>query len=58
MKLESWRLVVVLTAEDFREKVTEQVCAAGGDAVITQINGYGCYIRGVVVRFASANPAR
>lgn len=39
------------TAADFKEFVRPQVCALGGDAVIAEINGYGYYIRGTVVRW-------
>jgi hypothetical protein len=36
------------SAPEFREIVAAQVCGAGGSVVLTQISGFGCYIRGVV----------
>jgi hypothetical protein len=39
--------------EAFREKVQEEVCRAGGDLVVPQINGYGVYVRAIVFKKAS-----
>ena len=35
----------------YRLAIQKQVCAAGGDAVISQVSGLGCYVRGVVIRW-------
>jgi hypothetical protein len=37
-------------AADFMTKVNEQVCAAGGELVVTEINSYGYYVRATVYR--------
>jgi hypothetical protein len=39
------------TAQEFMDAVRAQVCAAGGDAVVGEINGHGYYVRGVVIRY-------
>jgi hypothetical protein len=39
------------SVQKFRAVVGQQVCAAGGDAVITEVSGFGCYVRGIVVRW-------
>jgi hypothetical protein len=36
---------------DFKEAAGPFVCAAGGDGVLTEINGLGAYIRGTVIKF-------
>ena len=36
--------------ESFREAVAEKVCAAGGTAVLPEVNGHGVYIRAAVIR--------
>jgi hypothetical protein len=38
----------------FKRDVQAQVCAAGGDLVIAQINGRGDIVRGIVYRRAAA----
>jgi hypothetical protein len=35
----------------FRTAVQPKVCAAGGDAVLAEVNGSGTYIRGTVLRY-------
>lgn len=34
----------------FKEEIYDQVCAAGGDVVVGEINGYGFYMRGIVFK--------
>jgi len=36
--------------ETFKHAVHEDVCRVGGDAVVTEINGQGWYVRGTVLR--------
>jgi hypothetical protein len=36
--------------EAFKQAVEADVCAVGGDVVVTEINGYGYYMRGVILR--------
>ncbi len=36
--------------EKFQSAIKEDVCRLGGDAVVTQVNGLGQIIRGVVLR--------
>jgi hypothetical protein len=36
--------------DDFKLRVRPDVCRVGGDVVITEINGYGAYVRGTVLR--------
>jgi len=38
-------------AAAFKAKVQPQVCAVGGDAVVTEVNGTGYYVRGTILRF-------
>jgi len=40
------------TPEAFKGAISDSVCRAGGDVVITQINGAGYYVRGTVLRKA------
>jgi hypothetical protein len=40
------------TAADLREKVAPDVCRAGGDAVIAEVNGLGQYLRATVIKYA------
>jgi hypothetical protein len=42
--------VYIQTISDFKREVQNQVCAAGGDLVVTEINGWGTYVRGVVFK--------
>ena len=35
----------------FRQQVDADVCRAGGDAVLAEINGTGQYVRGTVIRY-------
>ena len=42
----------------FKESVRAQVCAVGGDAVIAEVNGYGSYVRGTVLRWKDADSAK
>ena len=41
----------------FREVIAEQVCSAGGDAVVPTINGYGRYVFATVVKYEDASPS-
>jgi len=36
---------------EFKQSVRAQVCGVGGDAVIAEVNGYGSYVRGTVLRW-------
>jgi hypothetical protein len=45
------RLGVPATAAELRERVASEVCRAGGDAVLGQVNGVGQYIRATVLRY-------
>jgi hypothetical protein len=45
------------TAGDFKTQVQLQVCQAGGDLVVPQINGLGLYVRGIVYAKAPEPPA-
>lgn len=38
--------------EEFREAVRADVCKVGGDLVVTEVNGYGDFVRGTVLRKA------
>jgi hypothetical protein len=38
-------------ATPFKEAVSDQVCAAGGDAVVVERDFTGRYIRGTVIKF-------
>ncbi|MFY2561204.1 hypothetical protein ACN469_26625 [Corallococcus terminator] len=51
------RYVPRSTANEFVEAVRSQVCEAGGDAVLAEVNGFGNYIRGTVIRFKQAEAA-
>ncbi len=42
----------------FKEAVREEVCKAGGDIVVTEVNGRGNIVRGVVFRKGAAAPAK
>ena len=46
------RAGVPTSAADLREKIGPQVCGAGGQAVVTEVNGLGQYIRATVLRYA------
>ena len=37
--------------EEFKKIVAPDVCRAGGDAIISEINGLGYYMRGTVIRY-------
>jgi hypothetical protein len=39
------------TAGAFKDMVANAVCRAGGDAVITEVNGMGIYVRGTVLKY-------
>ncbi|MCB9737031.1 MAG: hypothetical protein H6745_30985 [Deltaproteobacteria bacterium] len=39
------------SAVEFYDAVRGEVCAAGGDAVLTEINGLGEYVRGTVIAY-------
>jgi hypothetical protein len=41
----------------FIEEAREVVCHAGGEVVLTQVNGIGAIVRGVVFRRSAAQPA-
>jgi len=38
-------------AGSFRDSIREDVCRAGGDAVLAEVNGQGHYVRGIVLRY-------
>jgi hypothetical protein len=38
-------------AREFMHSVRPDVCRAGGDAVLAEINGLGRYVRGTVVKY-------
>jgi hypothetical protein len=50
--------IATLTAEtrpvvdpvQFKTAVAADVCRVGGDVVVTEVNGYGQYVRGTVLR--------
>jgi hypothetical protein len=42
----------------FKESVRTQVCGIGGDAVIAEVNGYGSYVRGTVLKWKDAETAK
>src|SRR5215510_403628 len=46
------RAGVPSSAAELREKIGPEVCQAGGEAVITEVNGLGQYIRATVVRYS------
>ena len=44
--------------QEFANVVHDRICAAGGDTLITEVNGFGVIARGIVLRrVASAAPA-
>ena len=45
------RAGVPSSASQLREKIGAQVCGAGGEAVLTEVNGLGQYVRATVVRY-------
>jgi hypothetical protein len=40
--------IAIGAVDTFKTKIQKQVCQAGGDLVVAQINGDGCYVRGIV----------
>lgn len=44
------------TQGDFYKMIRKPVCEAGGDVVVSQVNGLGVYIRGIVLRKVDASP--
>jgi hypothetical protein len=48
---------VTSSIAEFRKEVQTLVCKAGGDLVVSEINGVGSYVRGVVFRKAEAPAA-
>ncbi len=36
--------------QEFRMAVREDVCRVGGDVVVTEANGYGNFVRGIVLK--------
>ncbi|HVU51912.1 MAG TPA: hypothetical protein VHL80_14545 [Polyangia bacterium] len=44
-------------ASDFRSRISDAVCHAGGDAVLTQVNGLGNYVRGTVIKYKEGEAA-
>jgi hypothetical protein len=38
-------------AASFKTTVQKQVCEVGGDAVVTEVNSNGRYVRGTILRF-------
>ncbi|MCI0668912.1 MAG: hypothetical protein L0Y64_00470 [Myxococcaceae bacterium] len=43
--------------DGFRASTQAQVCAAGGDAVLVEVNGLGHYVRGTVIRYRPVTAA-
>lgn len=44
---------------EYRQLIRPYVCRAGGDAVVVLVNGFGWYVKGVVVRYLrSLEPRR
>ena len=41
-------------AGEFKERIRKDVCELGGDAVFAEVNGYGQYVRGTVLRWTDA----
>lgn len=41
-------------AAEFKDAIKKDVCELGGDAVYAQVNGYGYYPRGTVLRWTDA----
>jgi hypothetical protein len=39
---------VATKIDEFKTKIHAQVCQAGGDLVVAEINGFGSYVRGIV----------
>ena len=44
------------SAPTFSASVDAQVCRVGGDAVLTEVNGRGVYVRGTIVRYLDRAP--
>jgi hypothetical protein len=44
-------------SESFLKDVRPQVCATGGDVLVTEVNGSGYIARGIVLRETAAGPA-
>jgi hypothetical protein len=36
--------------EEFKRAVQADVCRVGGDIVVTEVNGWGGYVRGTILR--------
>jgi hypothetical protein len=49
---EGRRTGVPSSAAELREKIGPEVCRAGGEAVFTEVNGLGQYVRATVVRYS------
>ncbi len=47
-----YRRGVARSAGELKEMIGPDVCRAGGDAVITEVNGSGEYVRATVVRYS------
>jgi hypothetical protein len=41
------------SVSSFRDAILRDVCRAGGDAVLAEVNGLGHYVRGTVIRYRS-----
>jgi hypothetical protein len=50
-KYTGYREGVPDNASDLKVKTAKAVCSAGGDAVLTDVNGVGQYIRATVIRY-------
>jgi len=44
-------------AGEFKELIKKDVCELGGDVVFAEVNGYGQYTRGTVLRWTEAKDA-
>jgi hypothetical protein len=45
-----WRRVPPHRIDEFKSWIFDDVCAAGGDLVVGEINGAGVYVRGIVFK--------
>ena len=42
--------------QEFANVVHDRICAAGGDTLITEVNGFGIIARGIVLRRSETTP--
>jgi hypothetical protein len=52
-----WKNIATDSVEEFRGLVQSSVCATGGDAVLSEVNGAGRYVRGTVIKYTDASAA-